>query len=57
MVVPVFHTVRLSLWAEHLGDVVGREEVFSDPNSLACMRRVNAIAHANWDAYVHWSGL
>ncbi|KAL5562853.1 hypothetical protein UlMin_032600 [Ulmus minor] len=40
---------RMSLWAEHLGEV---EESFYEPQSLKCLRRVNEIAKRNWKAYV-----
>lgn len=43
--------IRLSLWAEHLGGVLGKEKVLSDPSSLACLRRLHEIASANWAAY------
>ncbi|KAI6678749.1 hypothetical protein NL676_039545 [Syzygium grande] len=40
---------RMSLWAEHLGDV---EDSFREPQSIECVKRVNRIAKWNWKAYV-----
>ncbi|OIT38185.1 PREDICTED: phospholipase D delta-like [Nicotiana attenuata] len=40
---------RMSLWAEHLGAV---EDVFMDPQTIECVRRVNVIARRNWQAFV-----
>ncbi|XP_028800896.1 phospholipase D delta-like [Neltuma alba] len=45
----LIHTVRMSLWAEHLG---GLEDTFKEPDSLECVRRVNEIAQSNWNTYV-----
>eukprot|EP00668_Euglena_longa_P033151 GGOE01042678.1.p1 GENE.GGOE01042678.1~~GGOE01042678.1.p1 ORF type:complete len:644 (-),score=227.81 GGOE01042678.1:277-2208(-) len=39
---------RLSLWGEHTGVC---EEIFHAPDSLECVRRVNAIAESNWMVY------
>ncbi|KAK1296904.1 Phospholipase D delta [Acorus calamus] len=36
---------RMSLWAEHLGKV---DEIFKEPESLECVRLVNAMAEENW---------
>ncbi|KAL3729552.1 hypothetical protein ACJRO7_026647 [Eucalyptus globulus] len=40
---------RMSLWAEHLGDL---EDSFREPQSTECVKRVNKIAKRNWKAYV-----
>ncbi|KAF8019374.1 hypothetical protein BT93_G0140 [Corymbia citriodora subsp. variegata] len=40
---------RMSLWAEHLGDL---EDSFREPQSTECVKRVNKIAEQNWKAYV-----
>ncbi|XP_057761566.1 phospholipase D delta [Arachis stenosperma] len=40
---------RMSLWAEHLG-MSG--EIFREPESLECVRKVNAIADDNWKRFV-----
>ncbi|KAK1300824.1 Phospholipase D beta 2 [Acorus calamus] len=40
---------RMSLWAEHLGLI---EDLFSEPQTLSCVRRVNKLAEENWKAYV-----
>ncbi|KAI6678759.1 hypothetical protein NL676_039555 [Syzygium grande] len=40
---------RMSLWAEHLGDL---EDSFREPQSIECVKRVNRIAKRNWKAYV-----
>ncbi|KAF8019360.1 hypothetical protein BT93_G0128 [Corymbia citriodora subsp. variegata] len=40
---------RMSLWAEHLGDL---EDSFREPQSIECVKRVNKIAKQNWRAYV-----
>lgn len=42
------HAFRMQLWGEHLGVL---ENVFLDPSSLECVRRVNAMAQHNWDVY------
>lgn len=39
---------RMSLWAEHLGLV---DECWKEPESLACVNKVNAIAEDNWKRY------
>lgn len=39
---------RMALWYEHLRRV---EDVFETPQSLQCMRRVNALAEQNWKRY------
>ncbi|GAV78584.1 C2 domain-containing protein/PLDc domain-containing protein/PLD_C domain-containing protein [Cephalotus follicularis] len=39
---------RMSLWAEHLGELV---ECFQEPESLECVNRVNEIAEDNWTRY------
>lgn len=39
---------RTSLWAEHLGML---DECFNHPESLECVRKVNAIAEDNWNRY------
>lgn len=38
----------MSLWAEHLGEV---QELFVEPESLECVKKVNNIAEANWKRY------
>ncbi|KAL3729565.1 hypothetical protein ACJRO7_026660 [Eucalyptus globulus] len=40
---------RMSLWAEHLGDL---EDSFREPQSTECVKKVNKIAERNWKAYV-----
>lgn len=40
---------RMSLWAEHLGDL---EDSFREPQSIEDVKRVNKIAKLNWKAYV-----
>ncbi|KAJ9172611.1 hypothetical protein P3X46_015828 [Hevea brasiliensis] len=39
---------RMSLWAEHLGEVQG---LFMEPESLECVKKINNIAEANWKRY------
>ncbi|KAM2667015.1 hypothetical protein EV2_018763 [Malus domestica] len=39
---------RMSLWAEHLGML---DPCFQEPESLECMRKVNAIADENWKRF------
>eukprot|EP00667_Euglena_gracilis_P003485 EG_transcript_3496 len=39
---------RKSLWGEHTGV---SEDVFSDPSSVACVARLNAIAENNWELF------
>lgn len=38
----------MSLWVEHLG---AKHEVFMQPESLECVRKVNNIAEDNWKIY------
>ena len=40
---------RASLWGEHLGHY---DPLFVKPHSLECVRRVNELAEANWEAFV-----
>ncbi|GLT74157.1 hypothetical protein SLA2020_459710 [Shorea laevis] len=40
---------RTSLWAEHLGTI---DKCFNQPESLECVKAVNAIAEDNWKKYV-----
>ncbi|KAL3719087.1 hypothetical protein ACJRO7_004090 [Eucalyptus globulus] len=40
---------RMSLWAEHLGDL---KDSFREPQSFEFVKRVNKIAKRNWKAYV-----
>ncbi|RDX67345.1 Phospholipase D delta, partial [Mucuna pruriens] len=44
---------RMSLWAEHLGFL---DDIFTEPQSLECIRYVNQIARQNWDTYVSEEG-
>ncbi|KAJ7953180.1 Phospholipase D [Quillaja saponaria] len=39
---------RLSLWSEHLGML---DTSFEEPESLECVRKVNAIAEDNWKRF------
>ncbi|KAL8260997.1 hypothetical protein R6Q59_025046 [Mikania micrantha] len=39
---------RMSLWAEHLGEV---QDHFKEPESLACVRNVNEFAEDNWERF------
>ncbi|XP_030523736.1 phospholipase D delta-like [Rhodamnia argentea] len=39
---------RMSLWAEHLGEVEG---CFNEPGSLECVKKVNEIAGNNWSNF------
>ncbi|XP_039009654.1 phospholipase D delta-like isoform X1 [Hibiscus syriacus] len=39
---------RMSLWAEHLGDI---NKLFKEPESLDCVRTVNGIAEENWKKF------
>ncbi|GLT82576.1 hypothetical protein SLE2022_009400 [Rubroshorea leprosula] len=39
---------RTSLWAEHLGTV---DKCFNEPESLECVKAVNAIAEDNWKRF------
>lgn len=40
---------RRSLWAEHTGT---SEEVFDQPQSLECVRRVRTMGEVNWMQFV-----
>lgn len=40
---------RMSLWAEHIGKI---EDCFLDPESIVCVRRVNALAEGYWNQFV-----
>ncbi|KAK4769762.1 hypothetical protein SAY87_030294 [Trapa incisa] len=40
---------RMALWYEHLHLV---EDLFETPQSLLCIRRVNALAEQNWKSYM-----
>ncbi|XP_065855479.1 phospholipase D delta [Euphorbia lathyris] len=40
---------RMSLWAEHLGEI--DKKLFTEPESLECVKRVNHIAEDNWKRY------
>ncbi|GFP95822.1 phospholipase d delta, partial [Phtheirospermum japonicum] len=40
---------RNSLWAEHIGRT---EDCFNDPESLECVKFVNAVAEDNWKRYM-----
>ncbi|CAI9117016.1 OLC1v1018324C1 [Oldenlandia corymbosa var. corymbosa] len=42
------HGYRMSLWAEHLGDL---DESFMKPESLECVKHVNQIAKDNWEKF------
>ncbi|KAE8707249.1 Phospholipase D delta [Hibiscus syriacus] len=42
------HGYRMSLWAEHLGEL---NDAFREPQSLECVKLVNEIAQSNWKAY------
>ncbi|KAG2624914.1 hypothetical protein PVAP13_3KG156100 [Panicum virgatum] len=42
------HGFRMSLWYEHLGAV---DDAFARPDSLECVRKVNAMADRYWDLY------
>lgn len=39
---------RMSLWAEHLGNL---DAWFEEPESVECVRKVNEIAEDNWKSY------
>lgn len=39
----------MSLWAEHLGMV---DNCFKEPESLACVKRVNKISEDNWTNFI-----
>ncbi|KAH7833156.1 hypothetical protein Vadar_003565 [Vaccinium darrowii] len=40
---------RMSLWAEHLGNL---EDSFRQPHTIECVKLVNRIAKQNWKAFV-----
>uniref|UniRef100_A0A0E0HA65 Phospholipase D n=1 Tax=Oryza nivara TaxID=4536 RepID=A0A0E0HA65_ORYNI len=42
------HGFRMALWYEHLGTV---DDAFQRPESLDCVRKVNAMADRCWDLY------
>ncbi|KAI3936392.1 hypothetical protein MKW98_000666 [Papaver atlanticum] len=42
------HGFRMALWYEHLGML---DEVFLQPNSQECVKKVNKIADGYWDLY------
>ncbi|KAK9038903.1 hypothetical protein V6N11_023746 [Hibiscus sabdariffa] len=42
------HGYRMSLWAEHLGEV---NKLFKEPESLDCVKTVNGIAEENWKKF------
>ncbi|GMH04517.1 hypothetical protein Nepgr_006357 [Nepenthes gracilis] len=42
------HGFRMSLWYEHLGTL---DDVFTTPENLECVRKVNQIAQNYWDIY------
>lgn len=42
------HGFRMSLWYEHLGML---DNVFLEPESVECVRKVNQTALKNWDLY------
>ncbi|XVF59851.1 hypothetical protein PTKIN_Ptkin07bG0308700 [Pterospermum kingtungense] len=42
------HGYRMSLWAEHLGEV---NKVFKEPETLECVKMVNSIAEGNWKKF------
>ncbi|CAI9274332.1 unnamed protein product [Lactuca saligna] len=39
---------RMSLWAEHMGEV---ESIFEEPQSVECVRRVRLLGEQNWEQY------
>lgn len=39
---------RMSLWAEHMGKI---DDIFKEPESLECVKRVNIISEDNWKKY------
>ncbi|XP_043810040.1 phospholipase D delta isoform X2 [Manihot esculenta] len=39
---------RMSLWAEHLGEI---QELFVEPESLECVKKVKNTAETNWNKY------
>ncbi|GJM94747.1 hypothetical protein PR202_ga11422 [Eleusine coracana subsp. coracana] len=42
------HGFRMALWYEHLGAV---DDVFTRPETVECVRKVNAMADRYWDLY------
>eukprot|EP00268_Persea_americana_P000033 TRINITY_DN10013_c0_g1_i20.p1 TRINITY_DN10013_c0_g1~~TRINITY_DN10013_c0_g1_i20.p1 ORF type:complete len:228 (-),score=33.49 TRINITY_DN10013_c0_g1_i20:465-1148(-) len=40
---------RMSLWAEHLGFL---EDLFQEPQTIECVRRINQLAEFNWRTFV-----
>ncbi|PKI79572.1 phospholipase D alpha 1-like isoform X2 [Punica granatum] len=40
--------LRKALWHEHIGEL---HDIFDEPQSLECIRKVNEIASRNWDLY------
>ncbi|KAJ3693858.1 hypothetical protein LUZ60_009338 [Juncus effusus] len=42
------HGFRMALWYEHLGKLY---DMFQNPESLECVKRVNEMAQAYWDQY------
>ncbi|KAJ4796875.1 Phospholipase D [Rhynchospora pubera] len=42
------HGFRMALWYEHMGML---DEVFEQPNSQECVKKVNKIAETYWDMY------
>lgn len=43
------HSFRMSLWYEHMG--MQLDNLFLQPQTLDCIRKVNAIAQKNWELY------
>lgn len=39
---------RMSLWAEHIGEL---ENSFEEPQSLECVKRVRFLSEQNWEQY------
>ncbi|KAD5316780.1 hypothetical protein E3N88_16726 [Mikania micrantha] len=46
---PQIYGYRMSLWAEHVGEL---ENCFEQPQSLECVRRVRFLGDQNWEHYV-----
>ncbi|KAE8685423.1 Phospholipase D delta [Hibiscus syriacus] len=44
------HGYRMSLWAEHLGEI---NKLFKEPESLDCVKTVNGIAEENWTKFTN----
>ncbi|KAA3461103.1 phospholipase D delta-like [Gossypium australe] len=42
------HGYRMSLWAEHLGEL---NKLFKEPESVECVKMVNSIAEENWKKF------